>query len=631
MSYQVEIFTGDMKDAGTTNRIIFKLIGTKGNTESIDLSSLGGFWRGSVNKFEINCPASIGTLLLLELQVKPLFDFGEADWFCSKVIVATPEGDKVLFPCYRWFTGDEKWQLHAPGVPYKVKADSPGALPEDIRFSFTKETESQSNQLSALIKLKLQALADRKEPWTNFEDLNLVYTERRTDIYEYVRQHWREDEFFGYQLLNGMNPMMIQKCSELPKKFPVTDDMVKAFLPTGSSLKNEMQRGNIFLCDYKQLDGLPGNVIHKEQQYITAPLCLLFSNPEGKLLPIAIQLMQEPGEENPIFLPSDSESDWLLAKIFVRNAEFNEHSLHFHLLRAHLMAEVFALATLRNFPAVHPLFKLLVPHTRYTLHINILARGSLISEDGGFANSTALGREGLPMLLKRASSTLTYSSLCLPDDIKARGVEDIPNYYYRDDGLKLWNIINKYVDGVVRYYYTSNDDVVKDTELQCWIGDIHKYGFLEKDGGIPSFKTVDELVKFVTIVIFTSSAQHGSVNNGQFDFGGWMPNHPSALRRPPPTKKGGSAKDSIFDTLPVIGTTVNAMAKLYILSKASSFPHPLGYYPEDLFSEKTPLQMIEKFQEDLKSLSSEIDKRNRDLPLPYIYLDPKQLENSVAI
>ena len=38
---------------------------------------------------------------------------------------------------------------------------------------------------------------------------------------------------------------------------------------------------------------------------------------------------------------------------------------------------------------------------------------------------------------------MTYSSLCIPDDIAERGLEDVPNFYYRDDGLRLWDIINR--------------------------------------------------------------------------------------------------------------------------------------------------------------------------------------------
>lgn len=45
--------------------------------------------------------------------------------------------------------------------------------------------------------------------------------------------------------------------------------------------------------------------------------------------------------------------------------------------------------------------------------------------------------------LKKSLSSVTYSSLCLPDNIAERGLESVPNFYYRDDGLRLWNIINR--------------------------------------------------------------------------------------------------------------------------------------------------------------------------------------------
>lgn len=61
---------------------------------------------------------------------------------------------------------------------------------------------------------------------------------------EYVAEHWKEDEFFGYQFLNGLNPNRIKKCSELPKNFPVTEEMVKPFLKDGSSLTEEMKVRN---------------------------------------------------------------------------------------------------------------------------------------------------------------------------------------------------------------------------------------------------------------------------------------------------------------------------------------------------------------------------------------------------
>lgn len=47
-------------------------------------------------------------------------------------------------------------------------------------------------------------------------------------------------------------------------------------------------------------------------------------------------------------------------------------------------------------------------------------------------------------LLKRSLSSMTYSSLCIPEDIAERGLEAVPNFYYRDDGLKLWDIIHRW-------------------------------------------------------------------------------------------------------------------------------------------------------------------------------------------
>ncbi|XDV12327.1 hypothetical protein PO909_001031 [Leuciscus waleckii] len=413
-------------------------------------------------------------------------------WFCDKISINTPEGDEILFPCYCWLDSKERlilrpakaslvfhgtnpiaqrqrmrqlkkqqklfrlvgstliqvgWRVYAEGTPQVIDCDTTHALPAEVRFSFTKEIEFYFTAAKQLAVLKLTGLADSKKSWESISQMEALFCGNGNKTIacfaEYIQGHWDKDEFFGYQFLNGLNPMMIQRCSTLPENFPVTDDMVKDSL-RGSSLEQEMKKGNIFLSDYKMMDGLEGNKVSGRQQYLTAPLVLLYCNPQGMMLPIAIQLRQKPIKDNPIFLPTDSKADWKLAKIFVRNAEFGVHEVDFHLLRTHLLAEVFTMATLRNLPSLHPLHKLLFPHMRYTLQINIMARNGLISKDGAISKYAGVGGKSLVKLLKRATASLTYSALCLPDNISERGLENVPHYYYRDDGMRLWNIINKY-------------------------------------------------------------------------------------------------------------------------------------------------------------------------------------------
>lgn len=121
---------------------------------------------------------------------------------------------------------------------------------------------------TSLAELNLKGFANSTEQWKDLEQLKEVFWFKRTPIsgteeghlynehgyarqnytlflnvfhLEYVFEHWKEDDFFGSQFLNGTNPNVIQRCSKLPHNFPVTEEMVQPFLEGGSSLAMEMQ------------------------------------------------------------------------------------------------------------------------------------------------------------------------------------------------------------------------------------------------------------------------------------------------------------------------------------------------------------------------------------------------------
>ncbi|XP_075869648.1 hydroperoxide isomerase ALOXE3-like [Nelusetta ayraudi] len=665
--YKVELTTGNLKKAGTWDHIFVTLFGSDGQSERTEFNNWGlDFMTGGTRTYTVTTNGYLGRLLLLKVEKDPYFLLPEDEWYCSKIVVTPPGGHDILFPCHRWISRGELvelrggraikvfeedhplliehrrkqltkkksfylWKTVAEGVPHVSGFNTVMELPSEI--SFTEKREGEMTWIIAIngIELKLKGMLGSDEKIQSLEDMKKNIPSQSTKLTDYVAKHWKEDDLFGYQFLNGLNPTMIKRCSELPKNFPVTEEMVKPFLKEGSSLKEEMREGKIFIYDQKKMDGIPGRDYNGEQLQITPGLCLFYLNPENKMMPIAIQLQQQPSEKNPIFLPSDSETDWILAKMFIKNVDSLDFVSVHHLMNTHFLAEVFAVATLRCFPEIHPLYKLLLPHFRFTLARNIGGRPGLLGPEGPL-NLSSLGRNGVIELMRRSMPEVTYSSLSLPENITARGLDSVPNFYYRDDGLRLWEIINRFVRAMVSYYYPTDNDVQRDTELQEWISEIFTHGFLgNKASGIPtSFHTVEEVIKFITMVIFTVSAQHGALNNGQVDYGTFYPNAPLLLHKPPPTTKGQTSQGTILETLPNVGEITIFNITALLLSEKYTDQVLLGTYPEQRFNERAPEVMMKRFQAELAHLTEDITVRNEKLGIPYNYMNPTCIENSVT-
>ena len=277
------------------------------------------------------------------------------------------------------------------------------------------------------------------------------------------------------------------------------------------------------------------------------------------------------------------------------NLLFKYHQLSTHYQSCHATMEAYAMATMRNLPDPHPIYKLLRPHFQYTMAINARARETLIAQNTIIDQIFSIGGEGKEELMSMDYATYNVQRTNIELNIKERGVdnpEQLPNYYYRDDGLKIWGAIESYAQDIITYFYGSDDDVKNDKELQSWTRDLYFNGFptssyycedFDDDDfddcdentrtsghGFPKYiETREELVEYCTLIMFTGSAQHAAVNFGQYDYYGYTPNAPVGLRKPPPTKKGEADYQTLLDTLPDKKTTVKAIAVSHLLSQFS--------------------------------------------------------------
>ncbi|KAJ7337207.1 Arachidonate 5-lipoxygenase [Desmophyllum pertusum] len=240
---------------------------------------------------------------------------------------------------------------------------------------------------------------------------------------------------------------------------------------------------------------------------------------------------------------------------------------------------------------------------------------------------------------KYYKSSSTWPSYNIPKMLKERGVDDatkLPNFHYREDSLKLWAAIEAFVKEIISVYYRSDDDLKKDYELQNWITDVHDNGYPicegHSDHGAPSsFESTAQLCDFMTAIIFTCACQHAAVNFSQMDVFGFPPNSPALMRQPPPKKKGVVGMKDLMNCLATKHQASLVIATVYDLTRIFQDEKFIGEYPEDLFIDEAARSAITAFQVKLKGISEEIKARNAKLTVPYPYLLPERVPNSIAI
>ncbi|KAK6172844.1 hypothetical protein SNE40_016422 [Patella caerulea] len=657
----IYVATGDKKHAGTDANVAIILHGENGiSTQEIILDNFfkNDFERGHLDVFRV-CRSklgSVGKVGKIELW-RDNAGLG-SDWYVDKIIVENAKTkEQFVFPILRWIKAgfhykikhldtslpqcdrhseqrkmelEDKKKLYQfesklPGLPVQIKD-----LPDDELFSF--------DYLWDITTTKVQLLASGKYAnwttgkWESMEHLKNIYKQGTFPLPQ-EPYGWKDDLYFGRQRLANANTILIKLCTAIPEKLAVTESILEPMLE-GNKLQDLLKDKRIYICDLEILDGI------KCLDGITlcAPIALFMVDNNKELRPIAIQLYQKPGADNPVFLPTDHPYTWIVAKMWYNNADAAYHQSLTHLAFTHLAMEGVSVATHRNLSQSHPVFKILAPHFLYLLAINTRALQKLVSPGGWIDKSMTTGANGLFELVRRGVKDWRMDvDGTLPEDLKNRGVDDVsalPNYHYRDDALLLYEAIKNYVTKYVDLYYDSTEKIDGDWELQSWAQELSLDK--EKGGvglqGVPNggvLKCKEDIILVINCVIFNCSVTHAAANFLQYEQYALPANYPSLMRGNPPKTKDAIDEKKVVDYLPDKRTTLDVMVVTKILSGRGT--KCLGDFEVQYVFDPKAVEIVDQFRADLKVISKTIKDRNKTRKHKYDILDPELIPNAISI
>ena len=513
---------------------------------------------------------------------------------------------------YRWAHADDRQ------IPGFSRFDGHDSFPVEERF-FEKQN---LGELSTLFSAELSGAP---ESVTSLEEYGELL--ERWGGLPWVGQEgrWRSDDELGRNFLQGSHCTFIRRATALPAAFNGDRGVSVGERTLGALL----DAGELFVADYALLDGLQP----QDGVILRAPIALLWSDrATGALRPVAIQIDRDP--DAPVFTPDDSDTDWLLAKLWVRMADTSLQQIGSHFLLTHALLEATSVATRRQLSSAHPVFKLLVPHMQNTIGITTLARKYLLSEGGLVDRYMGAGGGSQFELMERVyQNTSIWRAMHFPTDLADRGVDDaeaLPNYPYRDDGWLFWEALDRYTAAILAPYYPDDASVCADTELQAWIGELRDEGFPDSD--LPrALDTRAALQRMLVSLLFTAVVTHATMNYHQYETYSFVPNSPALMERPPPRVRGAATEQTVLETLPSKQAARGIISTVVALSRRWDEDIPLGQDPRRLFTAPAARLARADLLRTLRQIEETVDARNAERPVPFEVLKPSRMTHGLCL
>jgi len=519
-------------------------------------------------------------------------------------------------PAKNWTWVTESWEQNLPGhvggIPHPDEIPTTSWIKlvvdkaAELAFSTCSEQGTSDNEV---IKCQIPYVADH--------------------LFGSIRQpviaNWRTDDAFVNSFLRGVNPLMVR----LVRSLNEVKEEFRNMSFDGQHVDDLLDAGRLFMADYKSLAKIP---LDKENGGLFyAPQVLLVKTIGGNLEFLAIHLSSPHATHAPYLVTKETEElRKLFAWMHVMQADAQVHEFPHH-LRDHFVMEAISIARHNWLEDDHVIGRLLKPHMTGTIFINFAARHTLVAKkDALVDHQFAVGRDGaIQLIADDMSNRYSWPAEAFPRMMEERGFpqnksDNLTDYYYRDDGFKLWDALHKYVEGVVNSKYGSDQEVEEDEKLKGFHASLAD----SKRGNIPGFPETPgnrvQLTDTLTSIIFTGSVQHQALNAPQFTYS-FQPHRPVILTRWMPDEGQNISWPWILEALP----NAELNKEMYELTNTLATPmqSQCNLLALEVFKDEIP-QVHQNLQRDLQIISDEVQGRGRG---GYNFLDPARVACSIDI
>ena len=335
-----------------------------------------------------------------------------------------------------------------------------------------------------------KALPD--SPLDTFEKYKKIVDECDYGDRSSLMKSWASDSSYGKQQLQGFAPTLVEGCEELPVAF-------RKELPTDSVY---------YKIDLTWIESCFKNGL--------APFAI-FRVKRGVFVPQAIQLEKH----GVVYTPLNSSAEWVRAKVWLQHSIVNVHQVVLRNLLAYQVPNAVLIAMARSVPVHHPLFKWVAGRVAFGAETDVQVLAQVLGCDvNAMANAGA----------ERFSWKRSFAH---DHDIKARKIDNLVDYPYRDDGNMVWKEILRETAADMRGLFKRDSFVEKDRVIKQWVHEINKNAVSTTDS--LEISTLANLSTFLSSLVFRANHYRGAINAHSWDHLSYVPNAPPIITLPLPT------------------------------------------------------------------------------------------------